>query len=69
MDKTCPDCGTPLSDIPFRPCRTHDAWFEEQLAEVRRKWDAKPIWEKLRVGSDEDRWNDLADWLEKRGLK
>ena len=65
MARKCPECGTPLDEIPFTDCTTH--LHHERAAEAAwlREQEARPIWEKVREASSfEEIREDLARWLE-----
>jgi hypothetical protein len=75
MSKPCPDCGTPLDEIPLSDCgyhRAHDAIeaatekrLRAQIKALKAKLDARPIWQKMREADTcEEAINHLADYLE-----
>ena len=46
MDDTCPDCGVPMDEIPYKPCAFHraheaDAQDAEHFRLLGRSWSEK----------------------------
>lgn len=46
--KNCPECGTPLEEVPLTKCRFHAAYREDALAAERAQRDARPLSQKIR---------------------
>lgn len=65
---TCPECGTPLDEIPFVKCRYHAAHFADEEDALQRELDARPLSEKIASAADFDELRDiLADYF--RGIE
>jgi hypothetical protein len=67
-DRNCPECGTPIDEIPFVKCRYHAAHFADEAEAERRSLEARPLSEKIADAADfEELRGHLADYF--RGLE
>lgn len=61
----CPECGTPLDEIPFKKCSFHAAHAADEEEALRRALHARPMSEKIRgSASFEELREHLAEWAE-----
>lgn len=61
----CPECGTPIDEIPLVRCRYHAAAHADEEEALRREREARPIEQKIRESEDFDELREtLAVWVE-----
>ena len=55
----CPDCGTPLDEVPFQKCRFHAAYAEDERVAEQAALDARPLSQKVREAEDFEELKEL----------
>lgn len=67
MSNNCPNCGTPLDEIPLNECRTHRIWRKNVEDSLRRSLNVHQMSQKVRdTRSFEELRDLLADWFQDR---
>ena len=52
MNDKCPDCGVPLDQIPYKPCRYHRAYEEDEKLAAHYRLSMRPWSQKIEESAD-----------------